>query len=411
MQINKKQMFRVGIIFSILLILILLVWGIVFVVQKIRVKYAKIEVTLQDNMSVNFLEEKKISDFIVSINGKIINDRLIDTTSIGEKVINFEFINDDGIKVPYKYTLNVVDKVEPLILLGNSYTVYTGNDIDTSKILCGDNEDKNPNCYIEGIYDYNIPGEYPLTFKAVDKSGNVATKDFTLYVVEPKPKSNNFNKNTTPSYTLFSDVYAKYKTDKTKIGIDVSGWQKDIDFDAIKNAGVEFIFIKVGGTKGTDKDYYVDSKFERNIKLANEKGIDVGIYFYSYANTNEHAKKDAEWVIKQIKDYKVTLPVVFDWENWASFNDYNLSFFGLTDMANTFLDTLSEAGYKGMVYSSKNYLEKIWLPTKYDTWLAHYTTNVEQTSYDGDYNYWQLCDDGKIDGIDGTVDINIMYLD
>ena len=72
MQINKKQMFRVGIIFSILLILILLVWGIVFVVQKIRVKYAKIEVTLQDNMSVNFLEEKKISDFIVSINGKII---------------------------------------------------------------------------------------------------------------------------------------------------------------------------------------------------------------------------------------------------------------------------------------------------------------------------------------------------
>ena len=80
-------------------------------------------------------------------------------------------------------------------------------------------------------------------------------------------------------------------------------------------------------------------------------------------------------------------------------------------MANTFLNTIKKAGYKGMRYSSKNYLEKLWLPTEYDTWLAHYTLNVEQTSYTGEYKYWQVCDDGKIDGIAGAVDIDIMYLD
>jgi len=323
--------------------------------------------------------------------------------------IKFNFINDDNIKVAYEYQIEIVDTIKPVIWLTDSYTVQKNSDIDlTKKILCGDNYDNNPNCYIEGEYDYNTIGKYPLTFKAEDNSGNVTTKAFTLNVIEPKKTSSNKTKTTEPTYTLFSDVYKEHKNENTKIGIDVSGYQGDIDFSAIKNAGVEFIFIKVGGTKGTNKDYYVDSKFVQNIKEANKAGIDVGVYFYSYANSNKHAKKDAEWVIKQIKEYDITLPVVFDWENWSSFNDYNLSFFGLTDMANTFLSTVENAGYKGMIYSSKSYLEDLWLPTKYDTWLAHYTSN---TNYEGDYSYWQLCDDGKIDGIDGPVDIDIMYID
>ena len=102
------------------------------------------------------------------------------------------------------------------------------------------------------------------------------------------------------------------------------------------------------------------------------------------------------------------MPIAFDWENWNSFNDYNLSFFGLTDMAHTFLDTINKAGYEGLLYSSKNYLERIWLPTKYDTWLAHYT---KKTNYEGNYKFWQLCDDGRVDGINGAVDIDILYLD
>ena len=75
-------------------------------------------------------------------------------------------------------------------------------------------------------------------------------------------------------------------------------------------------------------------------------------------------------------------------------------------MAESFLETIEDAGYEGMLYSSKSYLENIWLPTKYDIWLAHYTI---QTNYQGKYKLWQLCENGKIDGIDGAVDINVMY--
>jgi len=174
----------------------------------------------------------------------------------------------------------------------------------------------------------------------------------------------------------------------------------------VKNAGVEFVILRVGSTKGTKGDYFVDGKFKQNIKRANEVGMPVGIYFYSYATSKEKAIADANWILEQIKDYKVELPIAFDWENWSFYNDFNLSFFGLTDMANSFLDVFKEAGYEGMLYSSRNYLEQIWLKTDYPIWLAHYTY---KTSYSGPYSYWQMCNDGRVDGIYGDVDINIRY--
>lgn len=401
----KTKTKRILFILTMISISIAFVIGVIALVQYIRMKTAKVEVTLVDDLTLEFADSKKVSDFITSINGKIINDYEIDSTTLGVKTISFEFRNDDNIKVSYSYDIEIVDKTAPVVWLSGSYTITKGSDVDLAKkILCGDNVDSSPNCYVEGEYDYNKVGVYPLLFKAEDKSGNITEQAFNLNVVEPKK---NANTNQTPTYTYFSDIIENYKTDKTRIGIDVSSWQGEIDFDALQESGVEFMIIRVGGTRGREGEYFVDNTFIRNITEANKRNIDVGIYFYSYANSNEKAKEEAEWVIEQIKNYKITLPIAFDWENWSTFNEYNLSFFGLTNMAETFLDTLKDAGYEGLLYSSKNYLEKLWFPSKYDTWLAHY---VENTNYKGNYKYWQLCSDGKIDGIKGPVDIDIMYL-
>ena len=208
-----------------------------------------------------------------------------------------------------------------------------------------------------------------------------------------------------PVYTNFNSIVENYKNDKTKIGLDISSWQGDVDFEALKNAGVEFVMIRVGGTIGTNGEYFLDKKFKQNIENANKYGIQAGIYFYSYADSLEHARRDAKWVLKQIKKYKIDLPIAFDWEEWSNFNEYHLSFFGLTSMAEEFLKVIEEAGYQGMLYSSKTYLENMWMKTKYDIWLAHYTSN---TTYQGDYKIWQICENGKVDGIDGAVDIDIM---
>lgn len=399
---NKKLILIISIVVGIILLSV----GGFLLYKYIEIKNAVVKVVLKDNLEADFVDTLKVSSFIESINGKIVNDYYLNTDSLGKKKIDFEYINDDGIKIKYNYEINVVDREAPLIWLGKSYDVTRGSEDNLiDKIMCGDNYDNNPECVIEGDYNLDNVGSYNLVFKATDSSGNVSKKKFILNVNEASSKKES---NGVKSVTEFSDVIKDYKNDNTQIGIDVSKWQGDIDFSKLKSAGVEFVIIRIGSSTGINGENFIDSKFIQNIKNANSVGIPVGVYFYSYANSVDKAISDAKWIIENIKDYKVELPIAFDWENWGSFNTYELSFFGLTNMAKGFMDTVKDAGYDAMLYSSKTYLENIWMSVDYPVWLAHYTKN---TNYAGDYSYWQICSNGRVDGINGDVDIDIRYID
>lgn len=399
---NKKLILIICIVVGIILLSV----GGFLLYKYIEIKNAVVKVVLKDNLEANFADTLRVSSFIESINGKIVDDYYLNTDSLGKKKIDFEYINDDGIKIKYNYEINVVDREAPLIWLGKSYNVTRGSEDNLiDKIMCGDNYDNNPECVIEGDYNLDNVGSYNLVFKATDSSGNVSKKKFILNVNEASSKKES---NGVKSVTEFSDVIKDYKNDNTQIGIDVSKWQGDIDFSKLKSAGVEFVIIRIGSSTGINGENFIDSKFIQNIKNANSVGIPVGVYFYSYANSVDRAISDAKWIIENIKDYKVELPIAFDWENWGSFNTYELSFFGLTNMAKRFMDTVKDAGYDAMLYSSKTYLENIWMSVDYPVWLAHYTKN---TNYAGDYSYWQICSNGRVDGINGDVDIDIRYID
>ena len=294
---------------------------------------------------------------------------------------------------------------EPLIWLANSYSVRVGEDVNLEdEILCADNYDSNPSCKIKGDYDLNTAGNYSLVYEAEDSSGNKESINFTLNVYEPKVNSGGSNNEVV--YTDFKEILDKHKSDNTLVGIDVSKWQGDIDFAKVKEAGAEFVMIRVGHQNGVGGDYILDPYFKRNIKAAMDNDLKVGIYFYSYADSKKEAKEQAEWVIKQIKDYDITLPVAFDFESFTSFNSMNLSLYNLNEVAKEYFSTLKDAGYDTMLYGSKNYLNAIWKYNKNKVWLAHYT---DETDYSKDYMMWQLCQDGIIDGINGFVDIDILY--
>ena len=383
---------------------LLLGFGIFFGIRfynKWRIENAVIDVKLNKNLDVEVYSEAVVSDFIKSINGKIIDDYLINTKELGKKEITFKFINDDDIEVKYSFNVNVVDSTKPWIFSSSSFSInkgYTGN--LEEELFCGDNYDNDPSCTLTGYYDYNTVGSYPLTFTGVDSSGNTSITNFNLIV---KNKSNSTNSS---SYINYSDVVLKHKNENTMIGLDVSRWQGDINFQAVKDFGVEFVFVRVGSQRGVGGEYYIDPKFHQNIKGFNEVGIPVGIYFYSYADSIKSAKTEAKWVVEQLKGYKVDLPVVFDWENWSFFQEFGVSFYNLTEIAKSYLNVIEDAGYEGMLYSSKNYLENVWYKTKYPVWLAHYT---DKTNYEGEYKVWQLCANGRVSGINGNVDINVMY--
>ena len=391
---------RIVIIVIILILFLIGIFTGIKLYKYYRIKRAVILVELVEDLDIEFNSKIYLSNIIKSINGEY-KDFEIDTTKLGEKTIKFDYINNEKIKVSYEFKINIKDTVPPFVNLSNRYSVILGSE-DTllRDIMCADNEDDNPKCEIEGEYDLNKLGTYPLTFKASDKSGNETIKKFDLIV---KEKSKAIYSN---DYTDFKYVYDNYKTENTRIGLDISKYQGDVDFSKVKSSGVSFIMIRVGTKNFETKKYVLDPKFKQNIEGAIKEGIDVGVYFYSYASSKKEALKDAKWVIKQIKDYKISMPVAYDWEDWSDYNSYNLSFYKLNEIAKTYLDTIKNSGYNPILYGSKFYLQNIWDNEYYDTWLAHY---INETNYEGNYTMWQLCDNGKIDGIKSSVDIDIYY--
>ena len=397
---NKK----IIILSSIVIVAILIISLIIYF--NVRIVVDNSGFTLKDDLTVNVYSNVKVKDFIEDIDGKVVDNNKIKTTELGKVEVEFIYLNSDNRKRKGVFEVEVKDLEEPLIWLSNSYSVRVGDDVNLEdEILCADNYDSNPSCKITGDYDLNTAGNYSLVYEAEDSSGNKESVDFTLYVYEPREVTGG-GSSSEVTYTDFNDILEEHKNDDTLVGIDVSKWQGAIDFSKVKEAGAEFVIIRVGHQNGVGGEYVLDPYFKRNIRKALDNKLKVGIYFYSYADSKKEARKQAEWVIKQIKDYDITLPVAFDFESFTSFNSMNLSLYGLNEVAESYFSTLEDAGYDTMLYGSKNYLNAIWKYNTNKVWLAHYT---DETDYDKDYMMWQLCQDGVIDGINGFVDIDILY--
>lgn len=359
------------------------------------------------DLTVEFGRINYLDEFISIDNAKFDNEEIV-YDKLGEVKVNFSYSLNN--KIYYRFlTFNIVDTTAPLVTVPSTKYITPGTELSfIDSFWCGDNHDQIVDRNLEGYFDLSQIGNYDVTFIAKDESGNETRKPFTLKVVNEIPKSPSSSSNNHINYIDYNTIYNEHKNSNTKIGIDVSKWQGDIDFEALSKANVEFIMIRLGGQNGIDGEYYIDSKFTRNIENAEKYGIDVGVYFFSYAYTKEEAIKQAEFVVDKIKDYKITLPVVFDWESWGKLNDMKASFYDITKTQDAFLNYVESKGYIGSRYGSKNYLTNVWQDSKHLTWLAHY---VSGTTYEGEYYMWQRCDTGKVSGISGAVDVDILYLD
>ena len=310
-----------------------------------------------------------------------------------------------GLLTPYKrfrldYT--VVDKEPPVMLQsGDGAVVIRGQEFDIDEVIAyGDNADPEPELKISGNVDTGKTGTYPLHVKVTDASGNKTEWDLSVEVSDdypPLPAS--------PDHIMFGDFASANKGDGRSFGIDVSAWQGDIDFDAVKAAGCSFVMIRIGYSE--DGEITFDNRFEKNYKNARAAGLKIGLYMYSHDSTAEEARSSASKIAEKLGGDTLDLPVAFDWEDFAHFQTYKMSFAGLNGLYDAFSDELSKSGYDCLLYGSRNYLESIWEDT--DTrpvWLAHYT---DKTDYKGPYRMWQAACTGRIKGISGDVDLDILY--
>lgn len=196
-------------------------------------------------------------------------------------------------------------------------------------------------------------------------------------------------------------------------GIDVSEHQGDIDWGRVKAAGYDFAFLRIGyrgyGEQGT---LCADAKFQQNIVNAHNAGVEVGVYLFSQAVSEDEALQEAGLVLEQLQGHSLELPVVFDPERIrddAARTD-NVTGEQFTKNTVLFCEKMKEAGYQPMIYSNM-----LWEAFEYDMealadypiWYADYEP-VPQTPYY--FSFWQYSEKGSVDGIAGNVDLNVQFL-
>ena len=188
-------------------------------------------------------------------------------------------------------------------------------------------------------------------------------------------------------------------------GIDVSEFQGKIDWDKVRADGIKFAILRVGF--GMDIKSQDDKYIERNIGECERLNIPYGVYLFSYANTVEKAKSEAEHTLRIIKGHKLDLGVWYDIEDNKTSGSVSKS--TLKDIINKYCSIIKDAGYKVGIYASLSWLNnkiESSVQEKYPVWVAQY---YKECQYKKDYIIWQYASDGKVDGISGNVDMNYYY--
>lgn len=254
------------------------------------------------------------------------------------------------------------------------------------------------------------PKPDPVPTPEPDHSNQILYKNKWLDILPNVPK-NSYD----ASLFYQSDGYTYYRSNayRYETGVDVSVYQGEIDWHQVKDAGIDFAILRVGGRGwSADGSIYADKNFQKNIEGALAAGLKVGVYFFSQAVSENEAIEEARYTLDMIRDYNVTYPIVFDWEI-VSNKDARTSKLDaptLSAAANAFCREVEKAGHHPMVYfnSPCGYLRyDLSKLVKYDFWYAQYYS--VPTFY---YNFtmWQYTSSGQVPGIPGKVDLNLYWL-
>ena len=232
----------------------------------------------------------------------------------------------------------------------------------------------------------------------LEKNSNIILHDGDLY------NENNFNK---------ENMFYSYEDENytSIIGIDVSEHNDKIDWQKVKESGIEFAFIRIGWRGYTEGNIYIDSNFYENYQNAKENNIKVGVYFFSQALNTTEAKEEAEFILKTLDGLTLDLPIVYDFENIdkEKARSDSIDKETLTNNALTFFNIL-ENKYDVMLYANNNLINNYYNMEKlsnYKLWYAQYH-DKPQSAYN--FTIWQYSENGIVDGINKKTDLNIMFI-
>lgn len=267
---------------------------------------------------------------------------------------------------------------------------------------------------LNAISGYKVP-ENPTKVRVKEKVEYVAIDDISVLIKtedEINAALEDTSVNDADEDADDTEMTSIRKDGNAKFGIDVSKWNGEIDWDKVKQAGVEYAIIRVGYRGSSTGALVEDPYFEKNIRGAIASDIPVGVYFFTQAVNEVEAVEEASMVLKLCSDYNLTYPIFIDSEGAGGNGRADkLGQAERTLVCKAFCSTIKNAGYKAGVYASRNWFNNNLLSDQLEQdviWLAEYR---ETPLYQGYYQMWQYSSNGSIDGIEGRVDINLSYLE
>lgn len=253
----------------------------------------------------------------------------------------------------------------------------------------------------------------------IDSSdGTITIKD--IYEGEIKipeyPSSVKLNQYNTDSFGLDDKGIVTYQ-DQSRVGINVNSKNGDIDWQQVKDSGVSFAMIRVGYRGPVDGEIYFDTEFNDNMQGATDAGIDIGVYFYSHAITEEEAVKEAEFVLEKIQTYQVTYPIAIVWEfvDESKTNGVprtnGMQNESLSRILKAFCARVEQPGFDGAYFTGKQvgyeFLDLEALKD-YDMWYMEYR---KLPAFYYNFTIWQYSSEGEVPGIEGSVKMNFSFVD
>ena len=322
------------------------------------------------------------------------------------------------ISVEKDLRIQIVDALGNLVA-GESFYVKLGEeeykDLDQDGVIyIGDLAAGEYYVELMPVEGYKVP-ENPTRIRVKDRVEYVAIDDISLLIKTEEEIDAEAEDTSVADALADADKTEIQKlqasTANSRVGIDVSKWNGDIDWDKVKNAGVEFVIIRAGYRGSVTGSLVEDPYFQTNIKGALASGIPVGVYFFTQAVNEVEAVEEASAVLQLIREYNVNYPIFIDTEGAGGNGRADgLDVDTRTLVCEAFCRTITNAGYDAGVYGSRNWYNNNLYADKledYCIWLAEYRS---VPIYQGYYQMWQYTSKGSIDGITGNVDMNVSYL-
>lgn len=197
---------------------------------------------------------------------------------------------------------------------------------------------------------------------------------------------------------------------ETRLGVDVSFYQGEIDWEAVKAAGIDFAMIRCGYRGSSEGALFEDDMFRANIEGAIAAGLDVGVYFFSQSVGAIEAAEEANYVLGLIADYNITMPVAFDWEPLENSRTSDVDTEALTASAEVFCEMIKDAGYEPCVYLYRKIAYYDYDMTGLSSYMLWVGAPGDYPDFYYDHDIWQFSYQSTIDGIAGEVDLNLYFI-